>query len=175
MWKKNESDEELTEQDLMPINPPMTKSRSREPATIGPSISIRGDLAGDEDLIIQGRVEGTVSLQQNNLTIGKEGRVKANVFGRIIKVEGQVEGDLNGAEQVIVQESGNVRGNIIAPRVALEDGSRFKGSIDMDVKNGEPRTAGINVSGIKSAIGASKDELGRSGLDKKSEQTAKAK
>lgn len=174
MWKKNESDEELTEQDLMPINPPMTKSRSHEPATIGPSISIRGDLAGDEDLIIQGRVEGTVSLQQNNLTIGKEGRVKANVFGRIIKVEGQVEGDLNGAEQVIVRASGNVRGNIIAPRVALEDGSRFKGSIDMDVKKGEPRAAGINVSGIESAI-ASKDELGRRGSDKNSDQKAKVK
>lgn len=73
-----------------------------------------------------------------------------------------------------MRASGNVRGNITAPRVALEDGSRFKGSIDMDVKKGEPRAAGINVSGIESAI-ASKDELGRRGSDKNSDQKAKVK
>lgn len=104
----------------------------KETATIGPSIRIRGDLAGDEDLVVQGQVEGTISLEQHLVTIGKEGQVNATVNARVIIVEGQVDGDLNGEEQVTLKKSAGVRGNIVSPRVSLEDGARFKGSIDMD-------------------------------------------
>jgi cytoskeletal protein CcmA (bactofilin family) len=109
----------------------------REVAIIGASISIHGDLNGQEDLIIQGNVEGKVDLKQNNITIGKSGRVKADMYGRVISIEGEVEGNLYGGEQIIVRQSGAVRGNIIAPRVSLEDGSKFKGSIDMEPKGVE--------------------------------------
>jgi cytoskeletal protein CcmA (bactofilin family) len=133
MFKKSDSDFPQTD-------PPTSFPRSnpieprREGATIGPSISIKGDLSGEEDLVIQGRVEGKVDLKQNNVTIGKNGRVKADIYGKLISVEGEVEGNLHGMDQIIVRTSGNVRGNISAPRVTLEDGAKFKGSIDMDPK-----------------------------------------
>ncbi|HTQ81189.1 MAG TPA: polymer-forming cytoskeletal protein [Thermoanaerobaculia bacterium] len=109
--------------------------RRSERATIGPSIFIKGDLAGEEDLVIEGRVEGKVDLKQHNLTIGKNGRVKADVFGRVITVEGEVDGNVYAQEQAVLRQSGAVRGNITSPRVTLEDGSRFKGSIDMEPKD----------------------------------------
>ncbi len=107
-------------------------TRIKETATIGPSIRIRGDLAGDEDLVVQGQVEGTISLEQNLVTVGKDGKVNATVNARVIIVEGEVDGDLNGEEQVTLKKSAAVRGNIVSPRVSLEDGARFKGSIDME-------------------------------------------
>jgi cytoskeletal protein CcmA (bactofilin family) len=106
--------------------------RTGERATIGPSIFIKGDLSGEEDLIIEGRVEGKVDLKQNNVTVGKNGRVKADIFGKVVVVEGEVDGNVFSREQAILRQSGAIRGNITAPRVILEDGSRFKGSIDME-------------------------------------------
>jgi cytoskeletal protein CcmA (bactofilin family) len=106
--------------------------RSTTSATIGPSIFIKGDLSGEEDLVIEGRVEGKVDLKQNNVTIGKNGRVRADVFGKVVIVEGEVDGNVFAREQAILRQAGAIRGNITAPRVMLEDGSRFKGSIDME-------------------------------------------
>ena len=114
-----------------PSEPPRRTERATS-ATIGPSIYIKGDLSGEEDLVIEGRVEGKVDLKQNNVTIGKDGRVKADVFGRIVTIEGEVDGNVFAREQAILRQSGAIRGNITAPRVVLEDGSRFKGSIDME-------------------------------------------
>ena len=115
----------------------MAGTGSSERATIGPSIVINGDISGEEDLLVQGRIEGTVNLQQHRVAIGPDGKVKANVCGRLVTIEGEVEGDLRGGEQVILHPSARVRGNIVAPRVILEDGARFQGSIDMDVDRGE--------------------------------------
>ena len=112
--------------------------RRTERATIGPSIFIKGDLSGEEDLVIEGRVEGKVDLKQNNVTIGKNGKVHADIFGRVVTVEGEVNGNVFAREQAILRQSGAIKGNITAPRVILEDGSRFKGSIDME----PPREAG---------------------------------
>jgi cytoskeletal protein CcmA (bactofilin family) len=109
--------------------------RRGERATIGPSIFIKGDLTGDEDLVIEGRVEGKVDLKQNNVTVGKNGRVKADVYGRVVIIEGEVDGNVVAHEQALLRQSGAIRGNISAPRVVLEDGSRFKGSIDMEPKD----------------------------------------
>ena len=118
-----------------PAPGPDAPRRTGDRATIGPSIFIKGDLSGDEDLVIEGRVEGTVDLKQNNVTVGKNGRVKADVLGRVVTVEGEVDGNVFAQEQAIVRQSGAVRGNITSPRVILEDGSRFKGSIDMEPKD----------------------------------------
>src|SRR5436305_1644111 len=118
--------------------------RTGDRATIGPSIFIKGDLAGDEDLIIEGRVEGRVDLKQHNVTIGKNGRVRADVFGRVVNVEGEVDGNVFAQEQAVLRQSGAVRGNITSPRVTLEDGSRFKGSIDMEPKDGNKAAGSSN-------------------------------
>jgi len=102
------------------------------PATIGPSITIKGNVSGDEDLVIQGRIDGKVNLAKHNVTIGSNGRVKADVQGRTVVVEGEVEGDLRGQEQIILRKTAKVNGSIAAPRVTLEDGAVFRGAIEMD-------------------------------------------
>jgi cytoskeletal protein CcmA (bactofilin family) len=158
MFKRSDQDESRAEPtvggDPMPIAKPPAKG---EHAAIGPSIRIKGDLAGDEDLVIQGQVEGTVSLPDNLLTVGSSGQLNATVSARVIDVEGRVEGDLNGQEQVVLRRAGNVRGNIVAPRVTLEDGCHFKGSIDMDAKPAGAQQAGFGnakVADLKTASGA---------------------
>lgn len=107
-------------------------SRSGECAVIGRSIEINGDVRGNEDLRIEGDVSGTVELRNSNLTIGKEGKVRADVYAKSITVDGTTEGDLYASERVIVHVNANARGNITAPKVGIEEGAKFKGTIDMD-------------------------------------------
>lgn len=101
-------------------------------AVIGRSIEINGDLRGGEDLRIEGDVSGTVELRNNSLTIGKEGKVKADLYAKAIAVDGEIKGDLYATERVSVHVNARVQGNIIAPRVSIEEGAHFKGSIEMD-------------------------------------------
>lgn len=130
MWKKPEPEYSPQPGPSLPARNPVEQLKER--AVIGASIFIRGDISGDEDLLIQGRVEGKIDLKQHNVTVGKNGRVKADIFGTIISVEGEVQGNLYGEDKIVLRQTGSVRGNIVAPRVNLEDGSKFKGSIDMD-------------------------------------------
>ena len=113
-----------------PPEPPSFASRSS--AMIGKTIHIKGNVSGAENLIIEGTVEGSVELPQNDLTVGESGHVTANLKAKVIRVDGQVTGDMSGAEKVVISKTGRVKGNIVAPRVTLEDGAKFKGSIDMD-------------------------------------------
>jgi cytoskeletal protein CcmA (bactofilin family) len=115
----------------------MAASSSREAAVIGPSIHIDGDVRGEEDLLIEGEVSGTVNLKNNSLTIGPQGKVRADVYAHSIYVDGYLEGDLYGSERVNVRKSATVRGNITSPRVSLEDGAKFKGAIEMDPQAGQ--------------------------------------
>ncbi len=118
-----------------------TPAASGRAAVIGPGIHINGDISGDEDLLIEGRVEGKIHLESNQVDIGQSGKVKADISARVIRVSGEVRGDLDGVEKVIISRTGNVHGNIKAPRMTLEDGAIFKGSIDMDP--GEPAKAKV--------------------------------
>ncbi len=99
---------------------------------IGPSIEIKGTVSGDEDLVVQGKVEGTIDLGDHQVTVGPSGSVTADIQAKVVNIDGEVSGDLTGGEKVVISKSGKVRGNIVAPRVTLEDGAIFKGSIDMD-------------------------------------------
>lgn len=111
-----------------------TSRSSSRLATLGPSISINGKLTGDEDLLIEGHVEGEISLKQNSVTIGRSGVVKADVYAKTICIEGEIHGNLFGDDQVVIRQSGKVFGNLTAPRVTLEDGAKFRGAIDMEPK-----------------------------------------
>ncbi len=139
-WKRNESDPEENPVYSPPRpageshTPSSSAGARRERAVIGASISIQGDLSGEEDLTILGRVQGKVDVKGNSVTIGETGKVKADVYGKMIVVEGEVEGNLYGGDQIVLRTSGSVHGNLTAPRVALEDGAQFKGSIDMEPK-----------------------------------------
>lgn len=159
VWKKTDDAPHPEPAPAMPrvaTAPPAEPVRrpDRPSATIGPSIFIKGDLTGDEDLVIEGRVEGRVDLKKNNVTVGKNGRVRADVFGKSVIIEGEVDGNLFAQEQAILRQSGAVRGNITAPRVILEDGSRFRGSIDMDAKEAA-KGSGAAGSGAAAGGGAS--------------------
>ena len=158
-----------------------SSSASREAAVIGPSIHIDGDLRGEEDLLIEGEVNGTVQLKNNSLTIGAQGKVSADVYAHSIFVEGYMEGDLYGSERVSIRKSAQLRGNITSPRVSLEDGARFKGSIEMDPQAveaalGKRRGAGhsagsVDGGGAKPAAAAFKP--GDSGPSKPDGATVK--
>ncbi|HLF30969.1 MAG TPA: polymer-forming cytoskeletal protein [Xanthomonadales bacterium] len=101
-------------------------------AVIGPGIAIDGNISGNENLLIEGKVKGSIHLGSHEVTVGKTGDVNADVTAKLIRIAGKVRGDLTGKEKVIISNTGNVRGNIVAPRMLLEDGAVFKGSIDMD-------------------------------------------
>jgi cytoskeletal protein CcmA (bactofilin family) len=116
-------------------------SAGREHAMIGASIHIDGDLRGEEDLMIEGEVNGTVQLKNNSLTIGPQGKVRADVYAQSIIVDGFMEGDLYGSERVAIRKSAQVRGNVTSPRVTLEDGAKFKGAIEMDPQAVQSATA----------------------------------
>jgi cytoskeletal protein CcmA (bactofilin family) len=141
MWRKGESEGAAIERPS-PTAAPAPKDRPEarraaaggERATIGPSIFIRGDVTGEEDLFIEGRVDGTVDLKQYCVTVGEEGRVKASLSGRRVTIEGEVTGDLHGEEQIVLRRTARVEGNIVAPSVTLEDGAQFRGNIDMPVE-----------------------------------------
>lgn len=103
-----------------------------EQSTIGRSVRLKGDIHAKENLYIQGEVEGTVCVDGHTLRVGRNGRLAANVFAKTIHIEGILTGDLYGAEQVVIHKTGRVQGNIVAPRVIVEDGANVRGKIDMD-------------------------------------------
>ena len=159
VWKRNENEFAPPPITAAPAPPPVQSpvappavaaarpaEAPRQPrvaATIGPSIAIKGDVTGEEDLIIEGRIEGKILLKANSVTIGRNGRVKANVYANSITVEGEVEGDLIGKDEVVIRQSGKVKGNVAAPRVVLDSGARFQGSIDMEQQQGRPVEAKV--------------------------------
>lgn len=168
MWKReNEPDSQPSKNRSSdrpaPSARPRTEIRgSGGKAVIGPSISIQGDITGEEDLEIQGRVEGKIELRQHQVSIGESGRLKADVFARTLRVEGHVNGNLHGEEQIMVTQTGKVEGNLTAPRVTLEDGCRFKGSIDMEPRKGA-RGSGGSPGGSSPGSGGSASGSGSSG------------
>ncbi len=121
-----------------PSQDPIEELKDR--TVIGPSISIQGEISGQGTITVHGQVEGRIDVKDHTVTVGKKGRVKANIVGKMISIEGQVRGNLYGADKIIIRETGNVRGDIVAPRVNLENGSKFKGKIEMDsTASTEPR------------------------------------
>lgn len=111
---------------------PTPTSGSPGVAVIGSSLVIKGEVSGNEDVVIHGQIDGKVTLHKNSVVVGREGRVKADIYAKSIRVEGQVNGNLFGEGEVVIQKTGQVRGNITAPQVSLENGSKFKGAIDME-------------------------------------------
>lgn len=119
-------------------------------ALIGATITIKGDVVGDENLMIEGKVEGSVTLNTHELTIGQSGQVQADITAKNIRIDGEVKGDIAGREKVIISRTGNVTGNIVAPRVTLEDGAKFKGRIDMDPSSVSQESGPLERAGTAS-------------------------
>ncbi len=103
-------------------------------AQIGKSITIQGDLSGDEDLVIEGTVDGKVELPNNQLTIGAHGTIRAELHAKSVLVIGRVTGNVHGSERVEIQATGIVEGDVTAPRLVIAEGGVVNGSVHMGQK-----------------------------------------
>lgn len=129
-------------------------------ANIGKSIVIKGDLSGNEDLVIEGKVEGKVDLPNNRLTIGAGGQVQAQVHAKNVVVVGRVAGNVSAGERLEIQATGIVEGDVEAPRLVVAEGAVLNGSVKMSAKGAaaQPRpapAAGVTTAPLAAAGGAS--------------------
>jgi cytoskeletal protein CcmA (bactofilin family) len=106
--------------------------RSKNVSVIGPTLVFKGELSADEDLVIEGTIEGTIAHHKKNLTIGAKGRVKADIHASSVLVEGQLDGDIHSDGLVSLAKGATVNGNINCARLVLQDGSRFNGKVVME-------------------------------------------
>jgi cytoskeletal protein CcmA (bactofilin family) len=153
MWKRDESPKPTSNQPTAPVAPvtpsqpasaasqPDIRRIERDMVNIGKSVVIKGELNGSEDLTIEGHVEGKIELKDHVLTIGPNGKIKAQVFAKAVIVLGEVNGNVTATEKVDIRDGGSVDGDIISPRVAIAEGAHFRGSVDMQRKGGQPAAA----------------------------------
>ncbi len=142
MWKKRKDESQQNETAPEPVRP-ATSSPSKPPsaaapsrmtqaeATIGKTVLLKGQLYSDEDLHLDGQIEGTVELPANKLTIGKSGKVQANITARQVDIHGTVQGDVHAKEKITIRSAANLVGNLKSATISIEDGAYFKGSIDI--------------------------------------------
>ena len=145
MWKRDESVKPTTPAPPTPAAPAATAPQhhsqpaasenrmqtERDKVNIGKSVVIKGELSGSEDLTIEGQVEGKIELRENVLTIGPNGKIRAEVFAKAVIVLGEVAGNVTASEKVDIRDNGSVDGDIVSPRVAIAEGAHFRGSVDM--------------------------------------------
>jgi cytoskeletal protein CcmA (bactofilin family) len=152
MWNKR--DDEPIRPTAVPqaATPPPATGERREQAVIGTSIAIVGDVTGSEDLTILGRIEGKVTLPKHSVTVGQSGRIVADIQAKVVSVAGEVRGNLVASEQIVIRKTATMLGNLTAPRVGLEDGCCFRGSVEME-SHDKPATAAAQPAGSGSAPG----------------------
>lgn len=159
----NPQTQEKTSPETMRQSSSQATSTVRTTAMIGVTVKVKGDVTSEENLVIEGQVDGTITLDNHELIVGQSGRLNADASAKIIKVDGEVNGDLVGKEKVVVSKTGNVRGNIMAPVVVLEEGAKFKGSIDMGAKassgNDLPLTELVNAARSSRGDNAQKEPV----------------
>ena len=145
MWKRDESVKPTTPPPPAPAASPAAPAVAapggqhhdvrtqieRDKVNIGKSVVIKGELSGSEDLTIEGHCEGRIELRDNVLTIGPNGKIRAEVFAKAVVVLGEVVGNVTASEKVDIRDNGSVDGDIISPRVAIAEGAHFRGSVDM--------------------------------------------
>jgi cytoskeletal protein CcmA (bactofilin family) len=146
MWKRDESVKPATPSAPTPVASSAPVSAAPAPSeprvakierdnvqigSIGKSVIIKGELSGSEDLTIEGQVEGKIDLKDNVLTIGPNGKIRAEVFAKSVVVLGEVAGNVTASEKVDIRDNGSVDGDIASPRVAIAEGAHFRGSVDM--------------------------------------------
>lgn len=150
MWKRDEAVRPASGQPAAqpsaaaaaaPNRPDPSHRLERDIVNIGKSVVIKGELTGSEDLTIEGQVEGTIQLREHGLTIGPNGKIKAQVFAKNVIVLGEIVGNVTASEKVDIRDNGSVDGDIISPRVAIAEGAHFRGTVDMQKKPGAPAPA----------------------------------
>ena len=123
-----------------------------EQATIGKSLVVKGEVSGSESLYIDGKVEGTINLPGNRVTVGRNGQVAANILAREVVVLGKVRGNVTASDRVDIRSEGSLTGDVAAARISIEDGAYFKGGIDIrkpgDSKNGHGIVAAAEPAAV---------------------------
>jgi cytoskeletal protein CcmA (bactofilin family) len=127
------SEPKVNEQESISQSKPIQDitAQSKSQSIIGGNIKFRGELIGTEDIHIEGTIEGTIIMEGHNLSIGTNGTIDANVHASNITINGSLNGDVLADELISIRKSARVKGNLIAPRIQLEDGGKFRGSMDM--------------------------------------------
>jgi cytoskeletal protein CcmA (bactofilin family) len=127
-------------------------SATERTSVLGPTLRFKGELHADEELLVEGHVEGSITHSQR-ITICRNGTVKANIRAQIIDVEGTVEGDLQADNSVHIKESAKIKGNVLAPNVSIVDGAQFNGNVTMDVnKRAAARSPAPSTSGQAAVV-----------------------
>jgi cytoskeletal protein CcmA (bactofilin family) len=124
---------------------PMGATADRSTARLGPSLHVKGEISGNEDLVIDGSVEGLVQLDERKLTVGASAKVTADIIAREVVVYGTVKGNLRAKDRIEIKKDGSVNGDLTTARIMIEDGAYFKGSIEID-KSGEKESGGGSFS-----------------------------
>ncbi|MDE0746334.1 MAG: polymer-forming cytoskeletal protein [Porticoccaceae bacterium] len=124
----------------------MKVDQSPPQAVIGAGVKMQGQIISRENIIVDGLIEGSITAEDNQVLVSDSGAVKGNIHASIILVEGSVIGDISASQSVVISASGNMIGNIESPRVTLQDGAKFKGSIEMDP--GQPKQVEL-LSSVK--------------------------
>jgi len=130
--------------------PRPVSTTTADQATIGKSLVIKGEVTGSESLYIDGRVEGSINLAGNRVTVGRNGVVAANINAREIVVLGKVRGNLTASDRVDIRSDGSLTGDVVAARISIEDGAFFKGGID--IRKGGQTNAGAKPEEKKEAV-----------------------
>jgi len=132
MFKKGQHDENSAASSTLRIGE-QQPIRAKNVSVIGPTLVIKGELSADEDLVIDGTIEGTIAHHKKNLTIGKEGRVTADIHASSVLVEGELNGDIHSDGLVSLAKGAKVIGDVYCNRLVTEEGARFNGKIEMAI------------------------------------------
>ncbi len=132
---------------------------SERMSVLGPTLRFKGELSAEEDLLVEGSVEGAIHHTQR-ITIGPKGKVKANIRAALIVVEGTVEGDLHAQKSVKIKDTADVRGNVHAPSVTITEGAKFNGGIEMESRQSAQTPAGAGADPSR-AVPARNTVVGR--------------
>src|SRR5438552_15987858 len=129
---------------------PLGATADRATARLGPSLHIKGEISGNEDLLIDGSVEGLIQLDERRLTVGATAKVTADIIAREVVVYGNVKGNLRAKDRIEIKKDGSVNGDLTTSRIMIEDGAYFKGSIEID-KSPEKESGGNAFARTSSA------------------------
>ena len=132
---------------------PLGATADRATARLGSSLHVKGEISGNEDLLIDGSVEGLIQLDERKLTVGATAKVTADIIAREVVVYGTVKGNLRAKDRIEIKKDGSVNGDLTTARIMIEDGAYFKGSIEID-KSAEKETGGNAFARSGAATGA---------------------
>ena len=139
VWRSQKSSADVPERQppswAEVVAKPSSSGEGEAVAHIGKSIRIRGDLSGEEDLVLDGHIEGRVDLSDHHLTIGPNGHIQAELSAKKITIDGHVVGNVTASERLEIGETGRLDGDVEAPRILVQEGAQLNGTVSMKARS----------------------------------------